>query len=113
MIATREKGISFQTVDLFTGIIPRRLVTPRMRRIFAIFEPTTFPRVISLFHFRLAVTLTVSSGRDVPNATTVKPMTRLDTPNRFAMDAEPETRKSAPFMRTTRPTIIKRRGIIM
>lgn len=92
MTARSEKGISFQTVDLPTGMIPRRLVTPRMRRMFAIFEPMTFQRVMSLFPLRLAMMLTVSSGSEVPNATTVKPMTRLEMPNRFAIEAEPETR---------------------
>jgi hypothetical protein len=83
----------------------RALVTPRMRRMFAILEPMTFQRMISLFPLRLAKILTVSSGRDVPNATTVRPMTRLDTPNFLAIEAEPRTRMSAPFMRIARPII--------
>ena len=112
-IARRENGISRHTVERLTGMRPRRLVIPSMRRIFAILEPTTLPSVMSLFPRRLAMTLTVSSGSEVPNATTVRPMTRLETPNRLAIEADPSTRKSAPLTRIARPIITKRRAIII
>lgn len=106
-IASIENGISFQMVEDFTGMIPRTLVTQRIRRILAVFDPMTFPRAMSLLPRILARRLTVSSGSDVPNATTVKPMTRLETPKRLAIEAEPETRKSAPFTRMMRPTMTR------
>lgn len=112
-MARREKGISFQTVELCTGRRDRTLVTQRMRRMLAIFEPTIFPRAISLLPFILARTLTVSSGMEVPKATTVRPMTRLEIPNFFALDAEPETRKSAPFISIAKPIIMRKRASIM
>jgi len=112
-IASIENGISFQMVDDFTGMIPRTLVIQRMSRILAVFDPTTFPRAMSLLPRILASRLTVSSGSDVPNATTVKPMTRLETPKRLAIEAEPETRKSAPFMSMMRPTMTRMRESII
>lgn len=111
--ASIENGISFQIVDDFTGIIPSTLVTQSIRSILAVFDPMILPSVISLFPRILARRLTVSSGSEVPNATTVKPITRLETPKRFAIEAEPETRKSAPLIRMMRPTMTRTRESIM
>jgi len=91
-MARSENGISFQAVECCTGSMESTLVIPSMRRILAIFEPTILPRAMSGFHLRLAKTLTASSGREVPNATTVRPMTRLEIPNFLAIEADPETR---------------------
>ena len=41
---------------------------------------------------------------DVPKATTVKPIAKLDIPYFFAAEDAPLTRKSAPFIRMANPT---------
>lgn len=51
----------------------------------------------------LAKILTTNSGADVPNDTTVRPITILDIFNLLAMEAAPSTNKSAPFIKTTKP----------
>ncbi len=91
----------------------RRLVAQRIRRIFAILLQTTFPRAISLFHWILASRLTMSSGIEVPNATMVKPITRLEIPSFFARDDAPRTNMSAQPMRIARPNMRERIGKII
>ena len=49
--------------------------TESTRRILAILDPTTFPITIEPSPLVLAIRLTTSSGRLVPNAITVKPIT--------------------------------------
>ena len=44
------------------------------------FEPTTLPTAIASLPCKAAITLTASSGTDVPAATTVRPMTAGVTP---------------------------------
>ena len=50
-------------------------VNPNTKPIFAILEPTTFPTTIPGSPFNIAIILTISSGRLVPNATKVMPTT--------------------------------------
>ena len=50
-----------------------RAVIPRIRRIFAVFEPITLPKEIPAELFNAAFILTTNSGVDVPNATIVRP----------------------------------------
>ena len=82
-----------------------------MRNIFAILLPTTLPRAISLFHCRLASKLTTSSGIEVPKATIVRPITRLEIPSFFASDEAPRTRISAHPIRIMSQNIRERMGI--
>jgi hypothetical protein len=91
----------------------RRLVAQRIRRIFAILLQTTFPRTISLFHWILASRLTISSGIEVPNATIVRPITRLEIPNFFAREEAPRTRISAQPIKIARPNMRERIGKII
>jgi hypothetical protein len=62
---------------------------------------SAFPRILEM-------TLTMSSDIDVPNETTVKPMTISDTFNRFAIADTPLTKVSAPLIRKTKPRIKKK-----
>jgi hypothetical protein len=54
-------------------------LNPRTNPTFATFEPTTFPIAIVGDPIRTACILITSSGRDVPKAMTVNPMTKADT----------------------------------
>ena len=47
---------------------------------------------------------TTNSGIDVPNATTVRPITKSLIPNRLAIADAPSTSQSAPFTRAMKPT---------
>ena len=65
------------------------------------FDPITLPIAISAVApastVRDAIKLTASSGSEVPNATSVKPITSGDTLNFLAIDEDDATKKSAPF----------------
>jgi hypothetical protein len=84
-------------------------VIQRIRRILAILLPMIFPTAISLLPFIAAVTLTTSSGRDVPKATIVRPMIRVETPNFLAIEEAPRTRMSAPHTRMRNPITTKKK----
>jgi hypothetical protein len=58
--------------------------------------PTTLPTAIILLPLIEETTLIKSSGEDVPNATTVKPITVGDKPRLRARRADPFTSHSAP-----------------
>ncbi len=60
---------------------------------------------ISELPFKLAVMFTDNSGRDVPKATTVNPITRSEIWSFLAKDEPPSTRKSAPLITRMKPTI--------
>jgi hypothetical protein len=51
---------------------------------------------------------TISSGADVPNATTVRPITNEDIPSRLARADAPSTNQLPPIYRKTIPRIISR-----
>ena len=53
-------------------------VPPRMKPRLKILDPTTFPIEISVWPVIAARIVTANSGADVPNATTVSPMTRSE-----------------------------------
>jgi hypothetical protein len=83
-------------------------VTPRMRSRFETLEPTTLPTAIPGAPASAALTLVTSSGAEVPNPTSVTPMTSGDIPSRLATATEPRTRPSPPSNRSTRPPRISR-----
>ena len=70
---------------------------------FAMLEPKTLPRLIAAWPSRAASTDTTSSGADVPQATTVRPMARELIPRRRASPALPPTSQSAPLASNTKP----------
>ena len=67
--------------------------------------PTTFVIAMSEFPFIVAIKLTPSSGALVPNATTVNPITRGETPKEEANFEELLTTASPPITRSSKPTI--------
>lgn len=68
-----------------------------------ILEPTTLLTARALLPDMAAVTLTASSGRLVPMATTVKPMMMGGTRSSLATAELPSTKKSAPLISSTKP----------
>jgi hypothetical protein len=96
MAAKRLSGISFNTVffNIVSGKIKEE--TPRIKKMLKILLPITFPIAISEFPVYAAYVLTINSGADVPNATTVKPITIFGIPYFFAKDDAPSTRRLAP-----------------
>ena len=61
-----------------------RELNPRTSPTLAIFDPITLPTAIVGDPSSAAARLTTNSGNDVPNATTVKPITMVDKPKYFA-----------------------------
>jgi len=106
-----ETGISKNRVvrESTTGAIIT--VIQRMRNIFAIFEPRTFPIAISVFHEIAARSETISSGMLVPTATIVRPIIASESHHFFASDTAPSTRRLPPTVRSARPKIIAPREI--
>jgi hypothetical protein len=77
----------------------KQAVPPSIKPRLKIFEPTTFPIEILDFPAIAALIVTANSGAEVPIATTVKPITRSETPKFRANREADSTRKSAPFHR--------------
>ena len=77
---------------------------PNTTRRLKILEPITLPTAISLLPAREAVVLTASSGALVPNATIVRPIIILGTLSILATDELASTKKSAPLIKSTKPT---------
>jgi hypothetical protein len=82
--ASNEMGTSNRTVLRCTTsgyIIP---ATPRIKSKLKLLLPITFPKAASVFPFTAEMTLTTSSGAEVPKETTVNPIARFDIPNFLA-----------------------------
>jgi hypothetical protein len=69
------------------------------------------PNEASLFPPSAESRLTISSGIEVPKATTVRPMAKLEIPYFLAADDAPLTRKSAPFIKIPNPSSKSKIGI--
>jgi hypothetical protein len=80
---------------------------PRIQKILKIFEPTIFHTAISFCHFRAAMIDVANSGKDVPTATMVKPITISDIPKDRAIVTAPSTNIFPQKKRPTRPPIMK------
>jgi hypothetical protein len=92
-------------------IIP---VMPIIRKILAIFEPMILPATIFPRPFRAAERATPNSGRDVPRATKLSPITESGIFKRFAKNIAPSTSRLAPnqiatMLKKTTPRCFKRR----
>lgn len=77
---------------------------PNINSILAIQLPKIFPSASSELPEKLANKFTISSGKDVPNDTIVRPITISEILNRLPIEDAPSTRKSAPLIRITKPT---------
>ena len=83
--------MTMSSISKLPGVIVPKMVTgrPSTIQILKILLPTTLPTRSSFSFLRAAVTVVTSSGRDVPNATTVRAIIRSDTPIMAArVDAE-------------------------
>ena len=77
--------------------------TPITKNMFAILDPITFPTAISLWPILAAETVPASSGRLVPTATTLKPITISGTPNALAISTAELTVICAPISKAINP----------
>lgn len=78
-------------------------VIPKTSPIFAIFEPITFPKEISENPFKAACKLTINSGAEVANETTVSPITIFDKFNLKESATEDRTKNSPPITNSVKP----------
>ena len=89
------------------GIGAINQVIPRIPNMLNTLLPTMFPMAISFCFLRAATTEVASSGRLVPTATIVSPITASDSPIFFASSTAPSTMNFPPNTSQTRPMIIK------
>ncbi|GAA0762694.1 hypothetical protein GCM10009433_23290 [Psychroflexus lacisalsi] len=82
-------------------------VRPRTKPMLAIFEPITFPSEISEKPDKAACKLTRSSGAEVANETTVRPMIIFDILNLNERATEDLTKNSPPITKRINPKITK------
>ena len=79
-------------------------VTPRIRSMLAILLPSTLPVAKPELPSALAMTLMMSSGKEVPIETMVSPIIKSEIPRREAMAVAPFTSQSAPLIRRMKPS---------
>ena len=83
IVENNVKGIIFLTTLNLTFTVISNDETPRIKSIFAIFDPIIFPKFMSVVPSMAENIFIASSGREVPNAKTVNPRTNGFTPKRF------------------------------
>ena len=88
------------------------VIIPRTSPILAIFEPITLPKAKFENPFRVAFKLTISSGADVANETTVIPIIILETENFNDKSTEDFVSTSPPCDRRTIPNKIPKKSKI-
>ena len=102
-VEKRRNGISIFFVKSLNLTFTKINVIAKTRQILAIFEPITFPKIISYFWLLIASRLIKSSGAEVAKDTTVKPIINEVTLNFFEILVELLTRKSPPVKSKERP----------
>ena len=102
-VTTRVMGMSRCLLDFVTEIGIISAVRPSMSRVLKMLDPRTLPMEMSELLAIAPVTLTTSSGQEVPNPTMVKPITNSLILSFLAMAEAPSTRKSAPKTIVSRP----------
>ena len=100
-VMIKGNSVKIDALESFTGRIIA--VTPKIRKILAILLPNTFPMAIPELPLKLAIKLTINSGKEVPKETTVSPIVISEIFIFFATAEDPVTKKSAPFTRHTNP----------
>ena len=106
IIETPNKNITGNSKDKIScgessGVI--RDVIPKTKRILNIFDPTIFPTEIALSFLKAAIAEVANSGKDVPKATTLIPITISEIPKYRAKNIAPSTNKLAPNARAIIP----------
>ena len=92
-------------VDFSILIFVIKALIPKTIKIFKILLPTTFPMVIPEFPFNPATNETAASGKLVPIAQIVNPITNWETWKILASEDAPSTNQSAPFTKTKKPAV--------
>ena len=95
-----KSNFLFERLNVIGNIIA---TIPKIKKMFDIFEPTTLPIATSVFPLIAPEIPTASSGRLVPIATIVSPITIDGTLSFFAIALAPDTKKSAPKTRKIKP----------
>ena len=80
--------------------------SPRTNKTFAILDPTTLPKAIPESPDKDACIATISSGADVPNATTVKPIIKGEILNLKPAKTLPLTKESPQKLKRKTPAKI-------
>lgn len=104
-MAIKLKGMSRKYVCLNTGIGRISAVIPIITKMLIILLPNTLETARSVFPLTLAKTLIMSSGKEVPMATIVRPVMPAGMPNFVPIDDAPSINMLAPPMRITKPRI--------
>ena len=94
--ANTAKGTSTQVVVLFMFRGTKMAVIPRIANILKMLLPNILPSANAELPFIDDTVLTTNSGVEVPNATTVRPMTMADIFSLCARAAPPSTSILAP-----------------
>ena len=105
-VAATRMGMSQRMTLIGTAAGRMVKAVPTTRPRLKTFEPRTLPTPISVWPLRAATTEVASSGREVPNATTVSPTSASETPNRRARSTPPMTNISEPPIRIAIPTAV-------
>ena len=106
-MASKEKGISLLTVALLTSKGAITAHTPKINRVLEILEPIILPKAMPELPLTLAKVLMTNSGAEVPKATIVKPIKKLEMPNFVAIDEDPSIIISATLIKKINPKINK------
>ena len=80
--------------------------TPKIQNILNMFDPTTLPTAMSTFFLYAATAEVASSGKDVPTATTVSPISAWLTPKLLAKATAPSTIHFPPKVNPINPAMI-------
>ena len=110
-LAKKFNKDGYKIIDNYTyvlcgdGDLEEGTVRPRITKVLMMLEPRILVMAKSVLPCATETILTTNSGIEVPNATTVKPMTKSLIPKRLAIAEAPSTRKSAPLTSATKPTI--------
>ena len=83
------------------------IVIPKTNPRFAIFEPKTLEMAKSGDPFKADLILTISSGAEVANETTVIPINNLGIPNLSDIETAAFNNKFPPIIKTVKPKINK------
>ena len=92
-------------------MVEKIAIIDKINPIFAMLEPTTLFIAIADEPCKAAFKLTNSSGKEVANETTVKPITILGRFNLKERLTDARTRYSPPITKKIRPSNIKKKSI--
>ena len=108
-----SKWKRLSNLDIFLkSSFDMRSAAPRTKRMFDILDPRTFPMEISGDFLIIASIETKSSGSDVPNPITIRPIKKSETPYFFPIATALDIRMSAPLTTRNSPAISKKKFVI-